>query len=168
MKRWSANVNEAPVWDERNGIIASHILPTDVIWDFGAGNQTIRSRKPPESLYIPIDCVAKTPDTIICDFNQGFTLPGGPSPTLLVMSGFLEYVTDPESFFQSLSRSVKGTRTVFSWAHLPAEREARLRHGWISPLVVDPTNPAFFLRHFEGLRRVAVWNGQGVYEGLLA
>ena len=100
--------------------------------------------------------------------QPGFYAPRRPSPTLLVMSGFLEYVTDPESFFQSLSRSVKGTRTVFSWAHLPAEREARLRHGWISPLVVDPTNPAFFLRHFEGLRRVAVWNGQGVYEGLLA
>lgn len=164
--RWETNLFESPAWDKRNAIIASRITPNDVIWDFGAGHQTLRSSKPADAAYVPIDCVAKTPDTFICDYNADFRLPVG-RPTLIVMSGFLEYIVDPEGFLTKLRRALGGTRVVFSWAVWPTDPDTRRANGWISPLVVDPTDPAFFRKHFAELRRTGAWAGQGIYEGVL-
>jgi hypothetical protein len=165
--RWKKNVSQVPEWDSRNVVIASRIRPDDIIWDFGAGSQSIRSHKPTSAQYVPIDCVPKTNDTVLCDFNHEFRLPSG-RPTLVIMSGFLEYILEPEAFFSRLREALAMTRTLFSWAHLPDAPAERATHGWISPLVVDHRNPEFFRRHFADLQRFAVWGkGTALYEGRL-
>jgi O-methyltransferase involved in polyketide biosynthesis len=165
--RWQKNVSETPEWDSRNVIMASHIRANDIIWDFGAGHQSIRMHKPQSARYVPIDCVAKTPDTVICDFNHDFILPSE-RPTLVIMSGFLEYILEPDDFLQRLRKELATTRALFSWAHLPEAPDERAKHGWISPLVVDHRSPEYFGRHFADLERFAVWGrGTALYKGRL-
>jgi hypothetical protein len=161
--RWETNLWECQIWDERNATIASHIRPTDIIWDFGAGNQILREMKPPGAHYVPIDCVAKTQDTVVCDFNSEFRLPPG-RPTLVVMSGFLEYILDPDTFLTKL-KVVSDTRIIFTWAYLPSNPDSRRSHGWISPLVIDHADPAYFRNFFADIRLLAIWSAQGIYEG---
>jgi hypothetical protein len=82
--RWVKNTSQIPDWDSRNAVIAARIRTDDIIWDFGAGNQSMRSHKPPSAHYVPIDCVSKTTDTVLCDYNHHFRLPSG-KPTLVIM-----------------------------------------------------------------------------------
>lgn len=167
ISRWQKNTSQVPDWDSRNVMIASRIKADDIIWDFGAGNQSMRSHKPASSAYVPIDCVPTTNDTVLCDFNHDFRLPSG-QPTLVIMSGFLEYILAPEAFFTKLRGALATTRTLFSWAHLPEAPAERAAHGWISPLVVDHRDPDFFRQQFTDLERFAVWGqGTALYEGRL-
>lgn len=81
------------------------IGPGSRVLDVGAGAQTTRRHLPANCVYIPLDLVARTPETIVCDLNKD-TLPSV-QVDWAVVSGVIEYVVDAPRFLAELA-SVSG------------------------------------------------------------
>lgn len=129
--RWSQNDSLQSNWDERTLIMADHIAAGASVIEFGAGAQALRKALPPSCRYHPSDLVARTPDTLICDLNNGY--PDLPAQMdVAVFSGVLEYIHDLPGLFDWLSCKVD--RVVFSYAtveHTPSVL-ARRQNGWVN------------------------------------
>jgi pyruvyltransferase len=169
LARWRAVANATPPWDARNIKIARHLCEKDVVIDFGAGRQTIRQHAN-LTAYTPVDCVAPAEGVFVCDYNKDMRFPDA-TPTVIVMSGFLEYILEPARFLQALKERYPGARCLFSWAYVPHETDARREHGWIAAL-----NPALgdltpFEPYFAGLtvidRHETTATKQLIFEGYL-
>lgn len=68
MERW---VNLTESWDPRIARMAGAIKPNSRVLDLGCGIQKLREYLPAGCSYTPCDVTQRTPDTIVCDFNQG-------------------------------------------------------------------------------------------------
>ena len=169
ISRWTKTAQEVPRWDKRNELIAEicRKLAINSVLDFGAGNQTLRSHLGSSVKYVPIDCVASTPDVFVCDYNQNFKLPQFDQDVCFVFSGFLEYILRLDEFFEKLSLSANGQSCIFSYAALPAEYDRRIANGWLNNLGDTVSIAKYFNERFKGLKLVAQWNGQLLFIGTI-
>lgn len=168
-ERWSAVALSSPPWDERNKKISAYILPSDVVFDFGAGNQSL-SRHAEMRSYTPIDCVDAFSNTYVCDYNKEIRFPHM-EPTLIIMSGFLEYIVDLEEFLVALRDRFCGVRCIFSWAYQPSVRSEREEHGWMANFETGIDASEVFKSYFEKLTEIDSFIGketaQRIYSGVL-
>ena len=169
INRWTNNAKEIPRWDERNRLISTFCKAFDAkkILDFGAGNQTLKAHLGDHIQYKPIDCIATTEDTFICDYNIAFNLPDLDADTILVFSGFLEYIVKLDDFLQYLRRDGRDKLCVFSYAVLPINENQRLKNGWLNHLGESSAVIKYFHLHFYSLKVQTQWNGQLIFTGNL-
>lgn len=140
--RWSQTDNLREEWDGRTRALAAFIQPGSRIVELGAGRCSLREFLPDNCEYTPSDIVDRGPGTFICDLNKR-PLPSLESfaPDIVVMSGVLEYVNDPEQAVQWLASQTK--QLALSYRCVPPDLSnrkrlrvwaERSRHGWVNHL----------------------------------
>lgn len=121
---WARDDVFAPQWDDRVRLMASRIPAGAAVIDVGAGTQQLRSELPEGSTYIPVDLVARTPDTVVCDFNEDAVYPDL-AADWVVASGVIEYLHDVPLFLKWVSASAP--QAVVSYVVTEGPFESRLR-----------------------------------------
>lgn len=118
-------------WRVRLSAIARWVPAGTSVLDLGCGKQWLREALP-SCRYLPVDYVARSPDTIVCDFNRG-DFPAEVAD-VAVVSGCLEYLEDPAWFVERISR-VAG-RCVISYNSIEQFPDVafRRRMAWVNDL----------------------------------
>jgi methyltransferase family protein len=146
-------------WDERSRLMARSIPAARRVVDVGAGAQALRSALPPDCIYVPIDVVSRTPDTIVCDLNHD--QPPALSADYLVASGLLEYITDVPrlvSWMASVAPQI-----VLSYEGADGQsRYYRRRSGWVNDYT-DSEVRELLGRHGLSVVESAAWRLQTIY-----
>lgn len=99
---WRSDHSCRPEWDNRSQLLASRVHEGSVVVDLGAGIQAVRESLPARCVYIPVDLVARTPDTVVVDFNSRRPWPEL-SGDWVIVSGLLEYLSDADRLVRWLS-----------------------------------------------------------------
>lgn len=134
-RRWrKVAVAGVPPWDMRNRIIAGYIPAGSSLIDIGSGAQTLRTHLDATVEYQPCDCVATTPDVILCDFNAGQPLPTTYHYDYVVCSGILEYIIEPSVFVDVMARL--GGQLLLSYNPIREgdSRFRRMANNWVNHL----------------------------------
>lgn len=152
VERWKDVVRRPSPWLERLVLISSFIPPGSRVVDVGAGHQDLRRLLPDGCTYTAIDLVPGPDDTIVVDLDALGQPDDWPLADVAVLSGVLEYVSDPIAtldFIGGLAPTV-----LFSYSHEP-DPFARKRNGWVN--CIEPNG-------FPRCEPVAEWRGQTIYE----
>jgi len=160
--RWKNVSQEAPKnWGGRNIIIAEYIAQNSSVFDVGCGDQGLRGLLKDGCEYQPCDLVEKE-GVLYCDFNSGIYPKISRRYDYVVLSGVLEYARRPAEVINRLI--AHGGELIVSYATLnkSLSKLGRLSKGWINHLTEYELIKLF---ESEGLtvRKVAEWNGQGIY-----
>lgn len=121
-------------WPERARLAVRELrlIPLDTgsprLADYGCGLQTIKGLLSSNYSYIPIDCRLRSPDTIVCNFNQ--EEPPGNFDVGLCL-GVLEYLDDPLKFLSQIIS--KNSVVIFSY-NGPTNAQRKKREGWVNHL----------------------------------
>ncbi len=90
------------------------------IMDLGCGMQALRNMLSRHQVYIPVDCIARSDDTIVCDFNKGeFPQQNG---DVCLISGCLEYIHNWKCFLNAVARSCTQICLSYATAELTRNR----------------------------------------------
>jgi hypothetical protein len=146
-------------WDERSRLMARSIPADSRVVDVGAGAQALRSALPPDCIYVPIDVVSRTPDTIVCDLNHD--QPPALSADYLVASGLLEYITDVPrlvSWMASVAPQI-----ILSYEGADGQsRYYRRKSGWVNDYT-DSEVRELLRRHGLSVVESTAWRQQTIY-----
>ena len=162
VRRWSDPSNLHPAWDARTVQMAALIPPGSRVLDVGAGAMVLRDHLPAGCAYTPLDLVARTPETIVCDLNSP-TPPGLPASDVVVLSGVLEYVEDADRLLGHLYRVT--TFVVASYAVARGGRMEKVRRrasGWVNDYDGDRL-VSLFLHHGFHCETSERWQDQMLY-----
>lgn len=92
--RWSDAQWLPPGAELRAQAAAGLIVPGSHVLDLGSGAMALRLLLPPNCRYTPADLVARGPDTVLVDLNQGQFPPGGFDVAVLL--NVLEFLHQPQ------------------------------------------------------------------------
>ena len=91
-------------WKQRIALMAGFIAENKTVLDLGCGKMWLQEFLPKNCTYLPVDYVARTENTIVCDFNR-HEFPVQKADIAFV-SGCLEYVVDAKWFIQKITNQV--------------------------------------------------------------
>lgn len=129
LKRWKQTEELYEDWNQRTAILASMIIQSANVIEFGAGNMALKNYLPPGCDYTPSDIYARTPEISVCDLNENIPFDLTKFDTA-VFSGVLEYVYEVEKVFSQFSESIDNV--VLSYACSDISNANRLKSGWLS------------------------------------
>lgn len=162
LRRWEATARETPVWQDRNRVIGSWIAPGSSVLDVGAGSMNLREFLPPGCRYQPADVVLPSDATRFVDFNA-YTLPRFDDPfDVVVASGVLEYVVDPDFLLRTVAGWGRAVILSYAVATDPPDLDARRRAGWISHLSAAELRTALAAAGLRIVREDA-WQSQRLF-----
>jgi polysaccharide pyruvyl transferase WcaK-like protein len=95
-----------------------------IVADLGCGRQTLRGLLPKTWIYRPYDYCKRTPDTILCDFNND---PLCGDFDIAFCLGVIEYLDKPTAFLAQTAQ--RSSYVVLSY-NGPTTSERRQRQGW--------------------------------------
>lgn len=129
---WAKDERFEAGWKRRIRQMASHLEPATSVADYGAGMEWLREYLGPGVAYYPSDYRARTPATIVCNFND-WEFPDVVADAGFV-SGALEYIACPEWFIEQLASHAE--RVVLSYCTLEAQPDLRQRrrNNWVNAL----------------------------------
>lgn len=151
MKHWSRYEYFNENWRERISLMASYVGCGKVIVDLGCGKQWLKDYIEPGCEYIPVDYIARSADTIICDFNK-YEFPNVCADVIFV-SGLLEYIVDVSWFIEQAINHAD-EMVVISYAcysNSSGEISARKKNNWVNSLSFDSI-VAIFANHGMALK----------------
>ncbi len=131
--RWRNKDDPGYQTAERNRLIGALIAPGSSVLDVGAGTQVLRRFLPDGCEYQPCD-LQPAPGVLVCDLNSGQMPAISHRYDVLVASGVLEFLRDPEAFLRRVHSLCE--TLLFSYrVRLPSEpRWQRLTSGCVSHL----------------------------------
>lgn len=95
-------------WIERIKLLSSYLNSDNLtVCDMGCGKQWLKEHLPQSVTYIPVDYVARTSDTIVCDFDKREMPDQSLLNDVVFCSGILEYIDDIDWFISSISSAKK-------------------------------------------------------------
>jgi pyruvyl transferase EpsO len=132
--RWSNERNLGDdIWKYRSERAARFVPAGSRLLDIGCGRMAIEQFLPRDCIYIPHDVVARDARTRVHDLNKN-DRPDFEGATHISALGVLEYLNEPEAFWQWLGKA--RARVIFSYVTLnpsfPAQRRRAL--GWFNDL----------------------------------
>ena len=160
ISHWRRNNSLHPSWEDRVAAMVTKIEPGSRVLDIGAGSQTLRRHLPADCEYFPLDIVARTPETIVCDLNRG-TLPVM-HVDYAVVSGVLEYLMDVPRFLAELA--LASPQVVLSYV-VPHSGETvfeRRAMGWVNDFTQEEIEDIFIRGGFV-VNDCEQWGGQLIY-----
>jgi len=138
------------------------ILPGSRVLDVGAGSMKLRDHLPEGCFYTPLDVVARSPNTIVCDLNT--EIPRLPQTDVAVLSGVLEYLEDFDTLLSRLYESTTYVVASYAMTHGGSLR-SRLRRcfqGWVNGYSLDHFL-SVFLHHGFHCEETGVWYDQTLF-----
>ena len=129
--RWADLGNFDSGWDERSHKIAARVPAGASVIEFGCGRGTLRGSLAAGTDYLGSDIVARGPDTLVWDLNNGAP-PLDRGFDVAIFSGVLEYVADVSALLAGLA-PVAPT-AIASYASLEEVPNilTRRESGWIN------------------------------------
>jgi hypothetical protein len=131
-RRWSNEASLEPAWDARAELAASFISAGAGVLDLGCGRMALQRYLPFGCAYQPCDLVARSGDTIVCDFNAGeFPDAAASAADVITVLGVLEYIADVDAFLSQLQKS----RCEIVLSYCPSDLSGaidRAALGWIN------------------------------------
>ena len=162
-QQW-ADVALAPSpYRPRLELIAGFVPPSSVVLDVGAGSMELRGLLPAGCTYLPLDCVASSPETIVIDLETADAIDR--IADVVVLSGVLEHLELPRRAL-GLLRNV-APRLLLSYdLRLEGEDPAMERGGWRNHMteyqLISLLSGAGW-----AASRVAQWKEQGIFAAVL-
>lgn len=103
-KKWADIEYFENSWNDRVDVLASMLSKEQdtVVLDLGCGMQYLRKILPSTMLYVPVDYTTRSPDTVLCNFNNK-EFPEVFGATAFI-SGCLEYIEDVSLFVSTISK----------------------------------------------------------------
>ena len=131
IERWTAlEAAEARPWSRRAAFAAEYLRDQPAVADFGCGTMTLAALLQPHQRYIPLDLVARDPRTLICDLN--LQPPPETGATAAAFLGLVEYLHDPLSVLQRLSRQYRVLVVSYCTTDSPKAPPNRREHAWVN------------------------------------
>ena len=129
--QWSSSAEFDEAWKRRIEMMARHIRGPGTVADFGCGMMWLKPLLPDGNSYLGIDCLPRTPETVVLDLNN-CTL-DGIQADIAFLSGVLEYVEDVPGFIAML-KAGSFRQVILSYCTLEKhpEMQARLNCNWAS------------------------------------
>jgi hypothetical protein len=157
-ERWKNPSDPGYQTAERNRLIAAFIPSGSTVLDLGAGIQQLRRFIPRDCEYQPCD-LDGGPDVLVCDFNAGQYPAVAHRYDVLVASGLLEFLRDPEAFLAQLP--ALGDTLLLSYRVRPpgAALRGRLASGYMSHLTTADLERMFDRLGYRW-ESVGVWKYQ--------
>lgn len=115
-------------WRNRISEMALLIDDEKTVLDLGCGMMWLRDYLPAGCSYVPCDYVARSAETVVCDFNKK-EFPDR-AVDLCFVSGCLEYVEDVEWFLGRISIACSTLILSYCTTGLVPDREGRKALGW--------------------------------------
>jgi len=135
-RRWSDSASYRASWASR--LEVSLRLRGDALWivDLGCGAQIMRTKLPRNAVYLPMDLIRWTDDTLLCDINKQ-QLPADYLRLcdLCYVMGVIEYIYDPAWVLRALVDSSQGI--VISYNAVDLSDVNRKWNGWVNDLTVE-------------------------------
>lgn len=129
--QWSSSVEFDESWKLRIEIMARHINVPGIVADFGCGMMWLKPLLPPANTYLGIDCLPRTPETIVLDLNTGSL--EGVDADIAFLSGVLEYIEDLDGFARKLkARNFRQIILSYCTLEKHPDMATRLNCNWMS------------------------------------
>ena len=148
--RWEKSESFRTNWKHRNAAIAARVAAKSSVLDLGCGEMFLREFLPADCRYQPVDLVSRSPETIVCDFNNK-ELPPPARYDYVVCSGLLEYIHDVDWFVNNIVRYGRHFVVTYCSREQYPDRWFRLRNGWVNGFSADEV-VALFVRAGVKLR----------------
>ena len=158
--RWRQDASLAPAWEDRVALMASKIEPGRRVLDIGSGAQTTRRHLPDNCEYIPLDLVARTPETIVCDLNRD-TLPAL-QVDWVIASGVLEYIIDIPRFLAEVASASRHAVVSYAVRNPGDSVFGRRTHGWVNDFTQEQIE-ALLIRYGFVVDECNQWKSQMIY-----
>jgi hypothetical protein len=106
--RWADEKTYSTGWDLRAKAAAGLLRQERWICDLGCGMQSLRSLIPESAIYLPADLNQWTPDTLVCELNQGmYPVRYLRMCDVCFVLGVIEYLWRPDLLFAILGEQVE-------------------------------------------------------------
>ena len=170
LNRWQDLQNYDPTWDKRTQSIAS-LIPKDTrIIEFGAGRRQLELYLDKSCIYFPSDLVSRGTETIVCDLNVRPLLDLTKLRLdIAVLSGVLEYISQPHTFSTWLSQQVSSCLVSYNCAaskprtlQRVSETIWRLSVGWVNTFSEKEMVSLFKASGFSHAEKVTI-SGESRY-----
>ncbi|RKE97981.1 hypothetical protein [Ichthyenterobacterium magnum] len=130
--RWSKDKSLFASWDERTQLLANHVQPNSIVFEFGAARLVLKNMLPEGCTYLHSDIVSRNEDTLVVDLNK--ELPQIPNVDYVIFSGVLEYIFEVEALIKHLSEFTNHFVLSYAVTNHFKEKTDRRFHGWVSDL----------------------------------
>jgi hypothetical protein len=128
---WSSSAEFDEAWKRRIELMARYIDGPGRVADFGCGMMWLKPLLPAANSYLGIDCLPRTPETIVLDLNRDSL--DGVHADIAFLSGVLEYVEDVPGFVQKLkSRGFRQVILSYCTLEQHPDMPTRLNCNWVS------------------------------------
>jgi len=129
--QWSSSAEFDEAWKRRIEAMARHIEGPGTVADFGCGMMWLKPLLAPANAYLGIDCLPRTPETIVLDLNTGSL--EGIDADIAFLSGVLEYIEDVPGFVRKLkARNFRQVILSYCTLEKHPDMAARLNCNWAS------------------------------------
>lgn len=141
-------------WSNREAWFVDHIPDDSRVVDLGAGAMHLNvslNRARRGIHYVPVDAHDRgVPAMRVCMLNKWeYPISLTPQPTVIVMQGVLEYITDKAHFLGAFRCAYPSATILLSYTagHAVAEREQQ--QGWVAPLTLKQLKEVFDTLHLD-------------------
>jgi hypothetical protein len=160
ISRWRRDNSLHASWEDRVVVMIARIEPGSRVLDIGAGAQTMRRHLPTNCEYLPLDLVARTPNTVVCDLNTSSL------PTMqvdwAVASGVLEYLVNVPRFLVELAAASQHAVISYVVPHSGGSVIGRRAHGWVNDFTQEEIEDTFTRCGFI-VDEYKQWGGQLIF-----
>lgn len=129
--QWSSSAEFDEAWKRRIEAMARHIDVPGTVADFGCGMMWLKPLLQPSNPYLGIDCLPRTPETLVLDLNKDSL--DAVHADIAFLSGVLEYVKDVPGFVSQL-KGRNFRRVILSYCTIEKHPDmaTRLNCNWES------------------------------------
>ena len=134
-------------WQNRIKTMASYIPGNAIVMDLGCGKCWLKSFLKPGSVYIPVDYLKRTDETIVCDFNK-HEFPEIESDVIFI-SGCFEYVRDYKWFAKMICLKTHMCIISYCTTDFVSDIRGRKKLAWVNHLAGKELTDLFKQNNFK-------------------
>lgn len=116
----------------RMKVMAEYIPSGASVLDMGCGPMWLKRILSPDSIYYPVDYIARGKDTIVCDFNK-HEFPDNHAD-IIFCSGVIEYVVDYKWFIKEIAAHGKKCIVSYNPVEYTPDQKMRESLNWVNSL----------------------------------
>lgn len=161
-KNWQDIEYFNPDWKGRIENMSKFVTKGSTLVDLGCGKMWLKEFVTKEEVYIPVDYIKRSNDTIVCDFNK-HQYPKVNADTAFI-SGCLEYILDYKWFVAKLGANHKKCILSYCLIENFPDKSQRIKKTWVNHLNETQICNLFKKNGFKLVNKVSSSNTIFVFE----